>query len=62
MKLSVLELPSEVVGDVVTTPFALVFHGVPESSREELLDRAQDFKEATGARAFLVFEDEIEVV
>lgn len=61
MKLSVLELPSEVVGDVVMTPFALVFHDTLRST-DFSSAFAERVKETTGARAVLVIEDEIEIV
>lgn len=64
MRIQILELPAEVVGDVVTTSFALVLDRVPNADRlhehwgEGWSDR---LKETSGARAILVFSDEVSV-
>jgi hypothetical protein len=61
MKIQVLELPMQVVGEVTHTPFVLVFSG---TGAADLLEKSEkSITEITGARAALVFEDEdVEVV
>jgi hypothetical protein len=62
MRLRVMELPAEVVGEFVKTPFALI---VDRCGDEEIdvwtSEMADNAKTSTGACAVLVFSDEVEL-
>lgn len=65
MKLQVVELPEQRLGDAVETPFLLVFSEV-ESGPELFEGLAEEdrvrLREQIGARGFLAFEDPVEVL
>lgn len=55
MRIRVLELPSEQVGDYYHTPFVLVLDHMPEPLSAEQAQRiSESFKAATGARGVLI--------
>lgn len=58
MRLRILELPSEIDKDRVTTPFAIVLDDVTEPLNAELTQR---IKEQLCAKGLLVFPDRIEL-
>jgi hypothetical protein len=58
MRLRILELPSEVEGDRVTTPFAIVLDECEEPMRYEQLDRMSG---QTGSRGVLVFHQRVDI-
>lgn len=60
MKLQVVDLPEQRLGDAVETPYLLVFSEV--ENYDALVEGGAHLKEHTGARGVLVFEDAVEVV
>lgn len=57
MRLRVLPLPTQVVGDVTETPFALVIDGWGSSQMGPWVD----FRDRCGARAILVSDQRIDL-
>jgi hypothetical protein len=61
MRLRYMELPSQVAGDNVETPFLLVLDRCNEAQAERLKHLPPNWAERTGARFVLIFQDEIEI-
>ena len=49
MKIQVLELPTQYLGEASTTPYALIFSEVPEEEEDDLKEVAKRFYEAHNA-------------
>lgn len=63
MRLRVLELPAETVGEVSSSPFVLVFDRIESADLDNVRTSARDKAtlDATGARGVLVFADDVEL-
>lgn len=61
MKIQVLELPMEHVGEVTSTPFVLVLSEIDAETAERIGGRVALIREATGARGVLAFEGPVEI-
>jgi hypothetical protein len=68
MRIQILELPAVVVGESVTTPFALIFDECPavdQDSRPAIADLTQrmaNLANATGAAGFFATAQSVEIV
>lgn len=58
-RIQILELPTEVVGEFVRTPFALV---VDQMDARDVVHEVDEFRKMIGAAGALVTSDTIEVV
>jgi hypothetical protein len=61
MRLRVMELPSEVVGDDVTTPFLLIIDRCNADQAERIKQLPPNWVAQTGAKFALFLEDEVEL-
>ena len=63
MRIQILELPSEVLGEIVHTPFALVIDDHPWSDAEvnEMRPAIRDFCERIGAKDAFLSRSQVEV-
>jgi hypothetical protein len=63
-RLQILQLPTEHIGDVMSTPFVLVIDEVDTDPDGKVMMKAADRdarSERLGARAILVFEETVEI-
>lgn len=60
MKLQVVELPEQRLGEAAETPYLIVLSEV--DNFDTISEGAKGVKESVGARAVLVFEDPVEVL
>ncbi|WP_280331514.1 hypothetical protein [Nocardia wallacei] len=61
MRLRILELPTNYLGQASDTPFCLVFDNASHENMSMIEEMTDGLKDKVGARAVLVFEDSIEL-
>lgn len=62
MRIQVLELPNEALGEVVHTPFVIVIDEYTDAAAEDQAAVWQAFRVECGAKSILVTRDTVEIV
>jgi hypothetical protein len=61
MKIQILELPMEPVGEVTSTPFVLVLSEMPPEDAAAFAGQTERIRELTGARGVLTYYGIVEI-